>query len=66
MKKVTVKTEYFVDPPREISYTNQKPTEGFYTYVEFTDGSSLWLDAENLQVQRDSWVDILNIMKADV
>ena len=66
MKKVARKTEYFLDITREISTTGFNPSRGFYTYIEFSDKTSLWIDSKGYEIDDSNWTKTLNSFKDKV
>lgn len=66
MKKVAKKTEFFLDIEKEISTTGFNPSRGFYTYIEFSDKSSLWIDSKGNEIDDNNWIKKLNYFKLRV
>lgn len=56
MKRVVRKTEYFLDIPAEISTTGFSPSRGLYTYIQFSDGTDLWIDCKGIEIDDLNWI----------
>ena len=60
LKKVYLRTEYFLDVPEQISTTGQKPERGIYVRLMYGDGESIWLDSKGRMIDNYNWTSTLN------